>query len=295
MPKLTRIDISKKDIVGYFNNLNPKTVFMKKEIGKILFEMRNIWRLSQGFNTENFIFFLTEKCNLQIVELYSPNYNKTITRYIWNPDFSIYQIALSIKPNSYFSHYTAVFMHGLTQQVPKTIYFNTEQSEKKTTVNSLTQNNIDLALKRKPRVSQYIFNYDNWKICCINGKYTDNLGVEKLKINKDETIPLTSIERTLIDISVRPVYSGGIYEVLNIFKTAKGNFSVNKLNSFLKKINYIYPYHQVIGFYLQQAGFQDSLLNLLKTIDMKYDFYLDYDIKNTTYIKEWRLFIPKDF
>ena len=50
---------------------------------------------------------------------------------------------------------------------------------------------------------------------------------------------VTGVERTLIDATVRPVYSGGINEVLTAFSRASKMVSINKLVAMLKKINYI--------------------------------------------------------
>jgi predicted transcriptional regulator of viral defense system len=105
---------------------------------------------------------------------------------------------------------------------------------------------------------------------------------------------VTNIERTLIDIAVRPFYAGGTSEVQRSYVKAKRKTSVDMLVSILKKINYIYPYHQVIGFYMQRAGFGDSALNPLKKLGLKYDFYLDYGMEEKDYSKEWRIYFPKN-
>jgi predicted transcriptional regulator of viral defense system len=294
LDNLTRIKVAKNDIEAYFED-RPIKVFLKKDLGKILKDNLKFWRLTETIATEDFIKYLMEVTALNKISLKVPNYNKTITRYSWGNKPSIYEIALSIKPDSYFSHYTAMFLHSLTQQIPKIIYLNTEQSKKPSPPRTLEQSRIDLAFKGKDKTSQYIFHYEDWKICCVSGKNTDNLGVEELQISEREKVPVTNIERTLIDISVRPVYAGGIYEVLNAFKAGKGKFSVNKLLSMLKKIDYIYPYHQVIGFYMERAGYSNSQLHLARKIEMEYDFYLDYNMKDPNYSKEWRLYFPKNF
>jgi hypothetical protein len=64
----------------------------------------------------------------------------------------------------------------------------------------------------------------------------------------------------------------------------------------LKKLNYTYPYHQAIGFYLQRAGnYREAQIQLLKKFDFKYDFYLDHGMRNLEYSKEWKLYYPKGF
>ena len=53
--------------------------------------------------------------------------SKTYTRYfVENP--SLYQAIQSISPNAYFSHYSAVEYHNLTNNIPKTIFISLEKS-----------------------------------------------------------------------------------------------------------------------------------------------------------------------
>jgi predicted transcriptional regulator of viral defense system len=107
-------------------------------------------------------------------------------------------------------------------------------------------------------------------------------------------IRVTDVERTLIDVTVRPVYAGGPFEVLKAYKVARPKVSVNKLAATLKKLDYIYPYHQAIGFYLERAGvYTESSIALLRKFDFKYDFYLTHQIKEKAYSERWRLYFPK--
>ena len=94
---------------------------------------------------------------------------------------------------------------------------------------------------------------------------------------------------------MRPAYSGGVGEVLNAYKAALGRASVNRLTALLKEIGYVYPYHQAIGFYLQQAGCAPSVVALLGEFPIEYDFYLTHEMRATDYVEKWRLYVPKDF
>ncbi len=291
--KLSETKTIKEDITDHLDNLEQK-IFKKKELNQTMSNALSTWKLPKTITIDKFVQKLT-KIKLKEIVLSSPYYEKTYTRYSWGEKVAIYQLCLSIKPHSYFSHFTAMFFHGLTNQMPKTIYVNSEQSKKTITNNELAQERIDAAFKRKSRTSKYIFTYKDWKISLLNGKNTNNLGVEKFKISDIETLFMTNIERTLIDIAVRPVYSGGVGEVQKAYLKGKGNISVKALVEMLKKINYIYPYHQAIGFYMQEAGFKDSDLSVLKNMGIKYDFYLNHEMKNKNYSKEWKLFYPKKF
>ena len=106
----------------------------------------------------------------------------------------------------------------------------------------------------------------------ISGKNTNRLGVEEIVGPNSERLQVTNLERTLIDIVVRPAYAAGIIEVIKAYRAAKDRMSVNKLLEILKKLDYVYPYHQAIGFLMQQAGYPQE--KLCRTARARDDLWL---------------------
>jgi hypothetical protein len=102
------------------------------------------------------------------------------------------------------------------------------------------------------------------------------------------------LERTLIDIVVRPAYAGGIFQVFQAYRAAKEkDLSINRLLATLNKLNYVYPYHQAIGFLLKRAGYEEKRYSLLREAGLNFDFYLTHGIQDAEYSREWRLFFPR--
>jgi predicted transcriptional regulator of viral defense system len=299
MGRLSRFMIiqhMKPQIVKHLKELN-ENIFSIGDLQSILNDNRGRWTIPKITTANEFIGVLKDKGVIEEVVITTTQ--RKITKYIFG-EASPYDISISLRMGSYLSHFSAVFSHQLTENVPKTIYTNLEQSPKYTGDRDaeLQQENIDLAFSRVMRLTNqkatFNFRGKDYKVFLLNGKHQNRLGVEKLSaFNLSNPSDVTNIERTLIDIVVRPVYSGGVEEVLHAFKEAKGTFSVNRLLSYLKKMDFIYPYHQLIGFYLEKAGYEEKVLNLLNKLEIKHNFYLTYQIPEKDYSERWHVFYPK--
>ncbi len=103
---------------------------------------------------------------------------------------------------------------------------------------------------------------------------------------------VTSIERTLIDITVRPNHVGGVSRVLEAFAAAKGRVSTRAVLGMLKKLDYTYPFHQAIGFYLKRAGYSIGDQELFARMGTRFDFYLSHGASRPVFDREWRIWYP---
>ncbi len=286
-----RIASSRNDIASFFQKSN-RTVFAKADIDRIIDQNRLIWNLPNSITTNGFLQFALNSTSLRMEQI--PFEYRPVTRYTWGeaPTFSLVQ---SINANGYFSHYSAMHLQDLTEQFPTSIYFNQEQ-QATGGGGGLSQRGIDLSFRGKCRVTTNVAPFRDHRIHLLNGKNTGQLGVVEITTTAGEHLRVTNLERTLIDATVRPVYAGGIFEVAKAFVRAADRLSVNKLVATLKQLNFTYPYHQAIGYYLQRAGaYTSSQLELLRQIPMDWDFYLDYAMKDPAYDSQWRLFVPEGF
>lgn len=255
-------------------------------------DLRSRLKLKKSIKFPVFLEFLLGN-GLRKIEIAAIHYKKTFKRYVWgNP--SVFEIALSLHRGCYLSHSTSVFLHGLSEHIPRTVYVNYEQSPKPSRSPScLTQESIDKAFKKTQRLSRYEFRHEGSSIILLSGKHTNKLEVSEIDGPQGEALLATKIERTLIDIAVRPAYAGGVYQVLEAYKGAREKISTNVLLATLKKLGYLYPYHQAIGFYLELSGYEPQKLQRLRSLGLHFDFYLAHGLKDHEYDPSWRIYFPK--
>jgi hypothetical protein len=267
-----------------------KTIYTSRDLQRMIGDQRPSWHLST-VPVSAIVDLLQRESRLSIVKLASEEYGKE-ERWAWGSP-SPFALALSLRASSYLSHGTAVYLHGLGQDIPATFFVNKEQGAKEQ-AGKLTQESLDRAFSSQPRQSKLVFADDaGRRYVVISGKFTDRLEVGEVTGPAEEALPATKLERTLVDIAVRPIYSGGVHKVLEAYRAAQGRASVNVLLATLKKLGYLYPYHQAIGFYLERAGYGPRDLDLARRPGFHFDFYLTHGIKNREYSSDWRLHYPR--
>jgi hypothetical protein len=158
----------------------------------------------------------------------------------------------------------------------------------------LSQLAIDRAFANRQRQSKLWFDFGGYRLMILSGKATGRLEVTTMTTGAGELLDVTKLERTLIDITVRPVYAGGVFQVLEAYRQAKDLVSTNTLLATLRKLDYIYPYHQAIGFYTWKEPVSGSLNGKSScSSGTDFDFYLSHSLPpDRLYDARWRLFYP---
>jgi len=178
------------------------------------------WSIPESYNTKKIIDYLKKNAPLKKFTYYD-DANISHDIFAWKTD-DTYSIIQGLKSNSYFAFYSALFHHQLTEQIPKTLYINFERKGQNNLNNpkpKLIQKSIDNAFSKNQRKTSLIYKFEGNKLMFINGKNVNRIGVIHIH-NSNESFYITDLERTLIDCVIRPVYAGGVFEVLKAFENA---------------------------------------------------------------------------
>lgn len=277
----------------------PAKYIFKNKISELIPELKNT-------SASNIFMALDKLKFLKIIRL-GQNSDYRHELYIFFPkEHNILTIAKALAPNSYFSHYTSLYLNQLTLNQSQTIFI--KRKTKKPSLNKIRpdfdQKKIDIAFSkpmRKSTVTNNIeWNNKYYKIIIIEGIDLGQEGLKKIKIekNSDYYISHSNIERTLIDIIIRPDYSGGLNSIVEAFHIAKENIDIEKMATYLNELHLSYPYERNIAFFMKKANYKSSqialFLNNINLSEVTYDFYLGYQITNKNYDKEFKIFYPSD-
>lgn len=289
MTSTSRLVRARLQIESFLNEASVN-VYSEAEIAGIVEVNREKWNLEARTGATDVITFLAGTGKLELLRAISPYGNAL--RYAWG-EYSAFDAGASLRRTGYFSHASAIFLHGLSDQIPRTLYLNQEQTPKPQPSSPLTQEALNKAFSRPQRQSNFVYTLGKWRLTIVSGKSTGRLGVDVMRSPTGHSVLGTTLERTLIDIAVRPAYGGGVYEVLAAFRESRGRVDISRLVGLLGQLNYVYPYHQAIGFYLERAGHDGAALRNLRDLRLEFDFYLAHGLREKDYDPSWRIYYPK--
>jgi hypothetical protein len=274
---------------------SPQKVYRQVELHRLFEQNRVCWRLAT-VSLKRFMELLPAYSKFSRLELTLQGRKHVC--FIWG-ESPLLPALLALDPLAYLSHQTALELHQLVPATSNTIYLNTEQVDRpRFEPVQLEQTRIDAAFKRPARESNRTALLHGKQIRLLSGMQSGMLGVINAPfphaVPDNQPLRVTSLERTLIDIAVRPAYSGGPHQVLKAYKEAKARTDIRILTAMLHELNYVYPYHQAIGFCLEQAGHDEVALAPLRALPMEHNFYLAHAMRATTLVPRWRLHVPTD-
>jgi len=263
------------------------------DLQNIFHSNKEKWRLSKRTSYTQFLKSLVERKQLLKTRrlIHQKSGSEKLIYLVENANK--YDIICTIKKGGYLSYLTALVIHELTLQTPKTLYISEEIHDTYYNENKLNQESLNRVFSKEQRTTTNIYKDEisNERYVLVEKK----LNIKNIGIIKGNTFnyPTSDIERTLIDCVVRPQYSGGIFSVLEAFRLANDALDTNKLDSYLDDLNYTYPYHQLVGFYLERAGYTKSKLKPFIKKTSEFKFYMTYNLSNKKLDSKWNIYYPE--
>ncbi|MBT0554884.1 type IV toxin-antitoxin system AbiEi family antitoxin domain-containing protein [Riemerella anatipestifer] len=250
------------------------------EIKELITSIKNI----RGFKTKSRDFIKKYLLNEYLSQ---ENLDRFDIYLLKNKKNDIYDIASTRSRKAFFSFHTALSIHNLILNQPKQIYLTLERPTFVKSLSNLEQSTIDEVFSKPAKTTNNKRTYTIYSITLINGQHQNNIGIIPFRNYK-----VSDIERTLIDICVRPFYSGGVSQVLSIFNEVKSTMDTEKLFEYYRNMNFIYPYHQIIGFYLDKSGYPKESYEKFLSLRTDIKFYITYNILHKNFSEKWNLYYP---
>ncbi len=153
-----------------------------------------------------------------------------------------YEIATQLATPSALSHFTAFHIHELTDQIPLRVFVTAP-------TNAI----------RPPLSKNKIFTYLGTQFKYLYVKEHHFFGIEN-RWRGEVKIPVTDLERTLLDGLTRPQYCGGMREVIHAFTIR--TFSIEKIIDYALRLGKTVS--QRLGWVLEHTGYEGELLGKLE-------------------------------
>jgi hypothetical protein len=184
---------------------------------------------------------------------------------------SPYAIALSLSNHAYVSHYSALYLHGLTLNVPKPIYVKSRRTKDKNPPHEpgeLTQEQLDSSFSLPVKTTRNIYTFDyegtTHEVYLLEKSAEIDNGITKVPApHAPSGIAVSGVEKTLVECAIKTNYAGGAGEVLDAFRRARETLKILRMMQLLKNGHYLFPYEKNILFYMDRAGYSEQQKKLV--------------------------------
>src|SRR5680860_1675298 len=116
MARKNQLDLSLPHIELYFDNSSKKS-FSEKKFSDIFYHNKHNWKIPANSYATRVLDYLIKRNKFhKNIFIDSSGYKKSIYSWGTQDEFTVIS---GLKHDSYYSYYTALFLHQLTLQIPK--------------------------------------------------------------------------------------------------------------------------------------------------------------------------------
>lgn len=258
---------NKEKILEYIRNYG---VFSFEQIYIILENLKDKNLVQQGMSSNMFYSKLLEDGLISYTVTFRDIQK---IRYTLNKEFNIYDFAYSLENKSFFPMFTSLNIQGLSNYRNNFVFISRERKERNNfTSRSLTQDAIDKAFSSNPRRTKAHDVINGYNLVSLESNNTEGIGIINYKGYR-----VSSINRAFVEIISNIHYFISPNNVINEFKIIKNKLDIDEILKIIEKFDFVYPYYQLAGYYLEEIGFTKN--ELFKFYSKKSDLIF-YTVKN---------------
>jgi hypothetical protein len=258
----------------FYSSIELRTLF------KTIKEDKKLITLSYSFDS-----FYKRLIDMGLKEFTISMGSEYLTKYSFEKELDVYELACSFKKNSFFSMSTSLNLQGYSNYRNNFIFVSSELSEKiKDNDIELTQEAIDKAFAKPYRRTHSVGKYQDKNIVFLSPKYTKKYAV----IEKQWS--MSSINRAFVEMIINVQYFRNSLELIDTFIPLKKKIDIDEVFDIVNEFDLIYPYFQCVGYYLQQIGFTKNELIEFKSEVSELKFYTDKNQDKYKYDDYWNMY-----
>jgi len=181
---------------------------------------------------------------------------------------------------------TALNIQALSDFREEYIFVSKERSTKIEQGNvTLTQENIDNAFSKKPRRTNAYDKIDNHVVVLLEANKTDTF--EVIEYNGYR---VSSVNRAFVEMITNVQYLQSSETIIEVFTKIKEKLNLDTIYTIIEKFDFIYPYFQLAGFYLEQIGFLKAELVKFYDKKSKLNFYTQKNKNHYEFDEYWKVY-----
>jgi len=167
-----------------------------------------------------------------------------------------FEIAMALVQPSAISHWSALHFHGMTEQIPQRVYITTTQAVPISRAVKI-QNISQRSFSREVNGILYEF---------IKIKPERFFGIKDFWVGEAK-ISITDPERTFIDGLISAKHFGGWAEIYSAFESHISSLDLVKMIDYSLRLDVVIA--KRLGWIMEKAGVEDSILRKLETVPIK--------------------------
>ncbi len=170
-------------------------------------------------------------------------------------DVHEFEIAMALVHPAAISHWSAMSYHGLTEQIPRTVFVLT------TTDHSVPRLRDDSSERRE---GGYVVDGVPYKF--IQVRPDRYFGTQRAWFG-DSQVYVTDLERTLLDSIAMPQYCGGFAEAIHAFDEASDHLNLERIAQYAERLGVVSM--KRLGWILEHLGIDSPIIDDLAAAPIK--------------------------